>query len=380
MLIYYFVLLLCYWASLLKDKILVFSILSFIAFFLCAGYMTGSDWPVYEELYNYMTFERVLESREEWGYGYLQSFCKFIGIDFWGFHIFFKLLVFVSICYFTNFLKINVALFIAFFLPELGLFLFIDCPFRNLIAMGAFCFSIKYLLERNMWLYFVFVAIATLFHASSLILFPLYFIANAKLRNIIWIILFVFVNFLSYNIDFLVKNIFFHLFNISEFAKDKLMNYFIDDKYLQDKVNIGTIYRIIVFAIIIYYRKGIEDSHKYGRYIFNLSMFFFMLYPIGISIKIFARFSIFTNLFYIATMVLMLYIPKSAQVKSLLFLIFFLWGGLRMYVNITSNSHYIPYTNYFQYIFQEELPYSYRSNYNMQKSPYNNRSNNAGEN
>lgn len=53
----------------------------------------------------------------------------------------------------------------------------------------------------------------------------------------------------------------------------------------------------------------------------------------------------------------------------LLFMIFFFWGMLVVYKNVTHDYRYIPYTNYFEYI-GGHPSYSYRSSYNIQNSPY----------
>ena len=106
--------------------------------FLCAGYMCGTDWRSYEFAYNHSSLSTVNQEIFEIGYSYLQAICHTLGINFWIFHIALKSIVFFSLCYFVKVFKQNLFLFWFLFLPDMGFYLFIDCPFRNLLAAGGF--------------------------------------------------------------------------------------------------------------------------------------------------------------------------------------------------------------------------------------------------
>lgn len=370
MLIYYWILFTCYWASLLKNKILLFYILFFVAIFLCAGYMTGSDWRNYEIIYNTTTFGQINELREEIGYLTLQTLCKNLGIGFWWFHIILKLFVFICLCNLIGYLKINISLFWAFILPEIGFYLFIDCPFRNLLAMGIFCLSIPYLFNRKPVAYFSLIAIASLFHISALVLLFLYFVPNVSLRSRTWIILFVVASCSAYEVEFIILDILAPILNMSSFMNEKMLVYIVNDNFLNDKMNIGTLYRILIFVLLLYNRRLIETRHQYGCAIFSLAMLFLVIYPFTISFKIFNRFSIYMILFYLIASIILYYSLKRVIVKYAFLLLFVIWGGIRTYSVLSTDFRYVPYTNYFQY-WSEELPtYSYRSSYNIQNSPY----------
>ena len=60
----------------------------FFAIFLCFGYMTGSDWRVYESEY----YSNFLHRAVEPGYMFVSNFLANNGVDFWIFHTFTKVL------------------------------------------------------------------------------------------------------------------------------------------------------------------------------------------------------------------------------------------------------------------------------------------------
>ena len=51
---------------------------------------------------------------------------------------------------------------------------------RQMLAMSLFVFAVKYAVERRIWAYMGLIGIAALIHTSSLIYFPVYFLAGKK--------------------------------------------------------------------------------------------------------------------------------------------------------------------------------------------------------
>lgn len=330
--------------------------------------MTGSDWRNYEPLYYQSDFKNISNERFEIGYGILQCICNYLSIDFWHFHILIKAIVFILLTKLSSHVKVNILLFWALFAPEMGLYLFIDCPFRNLIAFGISCLSIQALLEQRSKRFIIVASIAVLFHYSALILFLLYFWVKFPLKNRYYIIIFILANIIAYKIDFLLENIFSHIFEASDFLKDRLLVYALDENFLASKINIGSIYRTIFFVLFIYYRPHIENL-KYGKLLFGISMLFFILYPFAISLKIFNRFTIYLLPIYLMTVIKIL--PSmDKSIRYIIFCILAGWSLLKTYTTITADYRYIPYSNYLQYLMQEKPTYTYRSTYNFQNSPY----------
>lgn len=360
----------CLWGALLKNRIAKYYILFFLLLFVCCGYMTGTDWRNYEVSYNTASFGTLFDERFELGYGILQTVCHVLSIDFWTFHMVIKAVVFLLLCRMVSYLEVNLLLFWAFFLPEMGFFLFIDCPFRNLIALGVFCFAFPALLERRAKVFFSITAVAILFHYSALILIPLYFLVKYPLKNKYYILLFILANVLAYKVDYILETIFAGLFGASDFLQERLLVYALDDKFHASTINVGTIYRTFFFALFLYFRPKFESEMKYGNLLFALSMFFFLIYPFTISLKIFSRFYIYMLPIYLATILLLLKTFRSVSLRYAVFAVLLVWTLLKTYTVVTDDYRYVPYSSYFQYWFQEKPDYIYRSNYNIQKSPY----------
>lgn len=372
MLLYLLSILLCLIGAFCKRKITQYYILCFLILFLCFGYMTGSDWRNYEIAYASADFKNLFEERFEIGYGILQSICHFLGIDFWTFHIGLKILVFISLCRYILYLRINLLLFWALFLPEMGFYFFIDCPFRNLIALGIFCLAIPSLFERRAIAYFSIVTIAICFHTSAIILYLIYFLWGKQLKNLYWGILFLASNILAYDIENLINTVFSTFFSFSPFVKDKLLYYVMNDDFIQNKMNIGTIYRVLLFILFICFRQKILNGHKYGYILFYLSMIYFAIYPFTISLKIFSRFSIYLLPFCLSSIIVLLSTMKNHITKYSLLLFLLLWTFAKSYTVLTADCRYIPYSSYLQYMLEDKPSYRYRSNYNFYNSPYEN--------
>ena len=89
------------------------------------------------------------------------------------------------------------------------------------------------------------------------------------------------------------------MIGVDGYLGERVRNYFMRDEFWSSTVALGTIYRVTSFFIILYNRKFIENSFAYGKYVFNLSMLFFMIYPFGMSMKMIQRFLFYTMPFFI---------------------------------------------------------------------------------
>lgn len=346
------------------------SALILISLFLCFGYMTGSDWYNYEQYYSNPHFSKELD-RIEIGYLYLQGFFGKLGLNFWIFHITLKVLVFYLIVSFTRWLNINTFLFLAFFIPEIGFYLFIDCPFRNLIAFGISLVALKALFENKKLKFVIYAFIAITFHLSSFFLIIIYFICKKNIKTSIIIITALLVYIIAFNVDSLISNIYIPLTKISPLISEKLKGYFLNSHYISDKFSIGTFVRLIILLFMLLYKKTIISEDNTRKYIYNLSVLFLLIYPFGVTMKIFYRLSLFLVPFYIVSIIYLLTSFKIKTNKYLLYLFVVLLYFKQTYSLITYDSKYIPYTNYISYLIKNDFPnIEYRHQYNFKHSPY----------
>lgn len=372
--IYFLVILSCFLLSVFKlPKPVEYIALLLIAVFLCFGYMTGTDWISYEKYYIDKEFASEIAKTREFGYFYLQTLIGNLGVDFWTFHITTKVLVFLSLVYFVKYFKVNVFLFLALFLPEIGFYLFIDCPFRNLIALGFSLLAYTRLYENKPISYFILVFIAINFHVSAIIMILVYFIYRKDFKISFVLVLAAVVYTSAFNADFLIKKIYVPLINLIPAIGDRLVGYFFNADFKANSINLGAFIRLFVLFILLLFKQTIvQKGEKYASF-FNLSILLLLIYPLGISMKILQRFPLFLFPVYILGII---YLLKSFEIKMNMYLLtafFVALSFLQTYNIITADFRYVPYSNYLYHLNKNDLPdIEYRYQYNRKHSPYRN--------
>lgn len=371
MLIYFAVILFCLFLSIFKlPKSIENFALLIIAIFLCCGYMTGSDWYNYEQYYTNPDYSKQL-AKLEFGYVWVQTFFSKIGVDFWLFHIAAKLLVFYALVSFIRSFNVNIFLFLAFFIPEVGFYLFIDCPFRNLIALGFSFIAFKNLFENKTTNFFIFALIAMCFHLSAVIMIVFYFVYKKNIKTLTVLIISFILYVLAFNVDFLMTNIYIPLTKISSLISERLKNYFLDPRYISEKISLGIFIRLFVLLVLLLFKETIISGDKKRQYVYNLSVIFLLIYPFGVTIKIFNRLSLFIVPFYIMCISYLLSSFTVKVNKYLLYTFFILLYLKQTYSLVTYDYKYVPYTNYINYVVKNEYPdIEYRHQYNPKHSSY----------
>ena len=258
MLLYLSVILLCFLLAFFKmPKFAENGALIIIAVFLCFGYMTGTDWYNYETYYNHTNIaEAALKNRES-GYLTIQKIFSRVGVDFWVFHIAVKLLVFIALIYFVKKFNVNVFLFLAFFIPFAGLYLFIDCPFRNLIAFGFSLIALSKLFDNKHISFIAFTMLALLFHISSSFLILIYLIYKKDFKVFFIIIATVLIYSLAFNAKLIINKIYVPLIEINPVIKERLGGYVVDYRYITNSFNLGSLLRLFIIMLMIVFKHTI---------------------------------------------------------------------------------------------------------------------------
>lgn len=375
MLIYVAIIFLVYFSCILnietknKFKYFEYIILSIVAIFICSGYMTGSDWRSYELYYNELSFGNF-DSRMEYGFQIYSNIFKLIGLDFWTFIIINKLLVFILLVKSLRKWGVPIFLFLFLFLPDVGYYLFIDNPMRNFLALAIWIVSIKYLFERNFFIFLCLSVFASFFHIVALIMIPLYFAVNLKIKNWMIIALFILFNIIAYNTERLFDNIN-AIANFSNILSSRIEPYLYTDNYISQTINFGTLHRTLFMFFLIFRRKHIENENKYGTYCFNLAALSLLIYPFGMSMFVLQRFNLFISPFIIICTILAINSFKNKSTRKTIMIVLLSYCILRTILLVTYDYRYVPYTNYIIYSIKDQKPSYYeRSNYNYLKSPY----------
>ncbi len=353
-----------------SNKRLRYFLYTILGLFLCFGFFCGSDWRSYEIFYNDIKYKDFsnLKYYEEFGFTLYMKLFSSLNIDFWDFTVITKSLCYiVFIATIEKYLNKFSSIAIMYFVPCFGFYLFIDCPFRNLIAITIFLLSIKYLIQKKKLIYISFICLAATFHFSAFIFFLLPFLFEKKISSKIWIILFITI-YILFTPEF-IKPIIRLIGNIVPYVELKFNGYVGNDsEFASGKIfSIGMLIPIVFFILFVKYRKSIEDN-KLGIPIFNMTMLYLLFYRLAVSIEIFYRFQLYVSLFFCIAMVLLLLAIKKSM-RTFCILAYFLIASIGM-LKLTSDYRYIPYTSYIPYIFTDYPTYEYRSSYNFINSPY----------
>lgn len=374
--IYFLSIFICFFSGICKqlkdNKIWFLIVIAFLCIFLCFGYMCGSDWRNYEEMYENIDIYSLFStcSVEPGYYVYMLPF-KLLNISFWNFFIFTKIIVFYII--FSSIIKFTeeyIYLVFMFFVTWYGFYLFIDNPMRNLIAIAICMLAIKPLIERKCWKYFLIILIAISFHISAIIMIPVYFYFTKKISSKVYIIVFILVYILFASSD-LFWGLISKLFGWIPYIHLKIESYTLGEhfQYAQGRFfSLGTIVHVLFFILIMYYRKKIEIL-KNGVLMFNAAILYLLFYRVAVTVEIFGRILFYFCIFYT---IIITYLITIFEFKSRTIYIFYLlFLSIISTTKIFADFRYIPYTNYITYFIKGEYPsYEERSEYNYINSPY----------
>ena len=362
MLIYYlfpFVLYICSLFNFKNKKLKVFLAIS-LGVFLCTSYFNGSDWRQYEIMYNEATLGEIQEFKKEKGFYLYMLFFKLFNINFFNFFIITKSVLFYI--FYRIILEKSKNFYIVFnlFYTLMGLFLFIDAPLRNLIAITIVVYAQKYLEEKNKkkyknikYIFLIFIAFS--FHETAIIFLMLLFTKKAyKLKSInIVIILFMFY-ILFLNQEILIP-----------FSKDRIVHY-IGIVYSKHKLfSFGNLEKIFLIILIIFNkRKLVRDNN--GKIIFINTILYFAFYRLALTFSILYRFILYLQIYYILSIDFLIDRLK-AYFKVVILTMFLFYQCLIIYKEIYRTYKYIPYSSYIEYIFQDKPSYEFRSRYNYEE-------------
>ena len=379
MVIYFVPIILCFVSQFFKElsnsRIWYILVGIYLCLFLCFGYMTGTDWKVYEYMYDNLDFNKLFYgySSEPGYYLYMMIFKK-CGIPFWTFFVFTKTILFIIIykaildcCPQGSWMAL------VYFIPWFGLYYFIDNPMRNCIAVALFSLSAKFILEQRFWKFLLVMLIAGSFHVTAFFIIPFYFLLTKNIRSSTWAILFVVINVVFVNRVFLIK-IIMSVFSLIPYYHNKLITYFIlDTVFVEGKLfSFGILWQSFLFVMMLCYRERIIDAigEKKGLFAFNCTMVFMMLVRLATTIPMFMRVQLFFCV-YVATCIGLVMLSFDYRSRWLFTVLLLMVSSYVCYDRVTSSSRYVPYSNCIEYAIKGDNPsYSKRVFYNDKNSPY----------
>lgn len=330
------------------------------AVIFCGGYMTGSDWHVYEIMYEQATWNEFKFVEREHGFYILMLLFKKIGFSFFPFMIICRFFVFYIVKQFISDYSNNFYFTFSVFLASNALFIFVDNPLRFMIAFGILIIAIRFLMNRKFIPYVLLTAVAFTFHISSVIMIIICFMPyligiNKKAITIsIYLLLFILLTPTLLG-GFIEKYV--TVFSLyTEHYLDNIQN---------REINIFSIGRLagfFFFIIIVLNRDEIISFSDKGKLIYKFTIIYFYISLLSI-IPTFFRLSLFVVPFFYISISIIFFSRLKLLMNSLI-ITYLLFSPIRQ---IYSTFTYLPYTNYFTSLFETEKSYNYRVNYNKIK-------------
>lgn len=258
------------------------------AFFALRGYV-GDDWVGYHPAYTRGLITDVhfdIWNSHGWrfepGFTILLLCCKWVaGPDG---YLFFQgvvtlvqlVLLFRFLLKFAPNLPLGLYLFLA-----MGGFIMLINTMRNTIALMLCLNALPYLIDRKPLKYFALCAFACLFHASSIIFFPLYFILHRNYGRWFFLTLFVIGNcIVLFHIPVISGGIRF-IAGIIGGKLDMMVNAYIDDTNMSSKafvISIGYLERLFTGTLLYIFYDRLVAMRKHNIVFVNAFIFFFFIY------------------------------------------------------------------------------------------------------
>lgn len=273
-----------------KIQQTIFWIFAFIIFLLAAfRYETGYDYVSYKNMFAFInnSSENMVnlsnEINIEIGFIFLMRLFKYHSFNL--FIIFISFLAIIPKIYFIY--KIDKNKFLMLFCYFSSIFLTYDMGIiRQGISLSIILFSIKYLLNKNIFKFLLIVIIASLFHSTSLIFIFIYILKDKKFSTKFYLLILVISLFIPFflNTSSLITSLSFFK-GIIQTKTTYYTNY-----YEQTSIILSLFKRVIIMVVFIYYSK--YKKNNYDR-IFWLSINAYILSIVFMSI--------FNNVAIIAT-------------------------------------------------------------------------------
>ena len=205
------------------------------------------------------------------------------------------------------------------------------------IRVGAACtfflLSIPALYKRNGIKFFILISIATLFHFSAIILYPLWFLNSDKIIKKKWVI-FLVVSILS---GIILKGVFVNIFNNYSlgFFEQKILSYNNDNNAVFNVFNVWIFLRILFILIILY---KIENIYRFNPYIYILVKIYFLsiylYYFLAFNPTFSSRITDILAITEILIFPTLIYIFNPKYLARILIIIF---GGTLIFLNLFYN-------------------------------------------
>ena len=274
-----------------KQQIKYAAVGIFVIFFGFRGFIL-SDWIIYypffkecdaRDLYDY---NFVTSKGFEPGFTLLTIICKSIVDDF---HFYTFVLCVINTALLVRFFSKhsdNIPLALMLYVVFEGLVISTNLM-RNSIAIFIFLNALDYIRDRRPLPYFLLCGLATTFHISSVIFFPLYFVLHRSISKWGFLAVFIVSNivFLSH---FSIIELVFGLLGIDDSVSMKVRAYTeIYDKSSQ--ISVGYIERLMTGLLVFLYYDELKEKREGNIMFINMILAYISIYLLLSEFEILAK-------------------------------------------------------------------------------------------
>lgn len=200
---------------------------------------------------------------------------------------------------------------------------------RQYIAISIVFFSLKYIVDRNFFKYFILITIASIFHTTALVTLPMYFLYRVKFTKIFSLIIIFLSIFIS---PFLSKILILYFPYYS--------NYFNNASH--GKSLLYFLFFILIFIFMHYkYIKDYRTSFYFNVYTIGISLYIMFIQLGDVGIRISYYYLIF--LIFLIPSILKIYKDKQAYFIMITLTLFIYIFNFYLFEKNNYKNAYIPY-------------------------------------
>ncbi len=321
------------------TKVQEYLVFSFLLLFYCFAYKLGSDWQGYEDLYgNDFEFRAV-----EPGFMFVSRFFSSHGVGFWDYYnilkVFSFILTFIGIEYFMR--NSNKYFALMLFVASFVNYLYLDCPFRNTIAISLMYVGLIFLHKKKLLLFYVFCLLSISFHLSAAPLLLLPLCRFDKLSNKTLVIIYFTTLLVFLGGDQLI----FRVLSFMPFIiQDKVLFYGESGSEASQILSPGLVLRLGCLFLMLTNRKQIVDKYDKGAFMFNLTYLYLLLSLASYTVSMLFRCGLFLGLFYVIYINYGIESIKDKPTKAF-FYGFYLLAAIVVTISTLQKGVYEPYEN-----------------------------------
>lgn len=340
-------------------------ILSFFLLMLMAGlrYETGGDWPNYTIYFNNIEpFNQVLSGNRtsydnlilEPGYKLLISFVKIFTNDVQV--LFFLICLFTFTLLFKSFVTYSSHPITSLLIYYGTLYFTLDMiVIRQSLAFAIIFYGYRYIEKQKIYRFTLCILIASLFHTSALLMFPIYFIVKRTYSSKTLFIFFILSYFvLFFQIKWLALFIKSGLeFIIDPGVADKLVQYATNEVYAVNRgLTLGSLVNIITFFTLLFQRKKLSTI-KYFNLFLNLFVIYIFIYCCMFEMVEFSnRLKYYFMISFSILLPMLVHCYYKIKNRVLIYLsicVFSLMYSINIFLDRPGGIAYNPYQNYIWY-------------------------------